>query len=367
MPSQKPGSNSSSINQIQRLLGKYPGRTLLRLGAALGGLWLANTCLGMIWPEPDQIATNKPKTNVVAKLAPLPKNPVTVLLVGIDADQINDLSNQAAPQGPANADSLILIRFAAQKQVEILLLPTELGVVLPGAPENQPLAASYRQGGVALTGDVIAQIVGLPEGEPQRFVVIPRQALRSLVNALGDMNVTLAESFNSTDNTQNYTVSLEAGPQTLNGSQVEQLVRYRSDPNESAGRRHRQKWVINGLAKRLRNPSTLAFLPDLINQLSSEVQTDLSQRELLSLAAAAIRSSQFPNLEELPLAPRAGEQTLRQLKSDLTMPLWPQNSADQHSENFDLESPHSEGLDSESRDSENLDLERTDSNGNDSD
>ena len=58
---------------------------------------------------------------------------------------------------------------------------------LPGREKLQTLADAYPLGGIALTADVISEVVGLPEEEPDRFVVMPRQALRSLVDGLGEV------------------------------------------------------------------------------------------------------------------------------------------------------------------------------------
>ena len=173
---------------------------------------------------------------------------------------------------------------------------------------------------------MIAEILGLTKGQPHRFVVIPRKALRVLVDGLGDVEVNLNAPFKHKDNAQNYSVDLQAGRQRLNGGEVEQLVRYRAGPEEESGRRQRQQWILNGLSRQLRQPNTLAKLPKLLKEFSKEVQTDLTPRELLSLTAAALSNNQFPILSELPLAPRAGEQTLRQLKASHPMPLWPQGN-----------------------------------------
>ena len=84
-----------------------------------------------------------------------------VLMVGIDADGINDPDNKAAPKGPPNADSLMLVQISAGEPLQVLQLPTELAVNLPGSETLQSLADAYQQGGVALTADVIAEVVGL--------------------------------------------------------------------------------------------------------------------------------------------------------------------------------------------------------------
>ena len=61
-----------------------------------------------------------------------------------------------------------------------------------------------------------------------------------------------------------------------------------------------------------------------MNQLNTEVETNLSRSEQLSLAAAIIASPEPARFSRLPLAERAGEQTLRQIDAGTSLPLWPQ-------------------------------------------
>ena len=277
----------------------------------------------MIWPKPDPMAAAPPSADDPTSLAPLPRRPVTVLMVGIDADGINDPSNRAAPKGPANADSLMLIRISAGEPVQVLQLPTELAVNLPGREKLQSLADAYPIGGVALTADVISEVVGLPEGQPDRFVVISRQALRNLVDGLGEVEVTLNQSYEHKDSAQNYSVNLQAGRQTLNGRQAEQLARFRPEPKNDQARRIRQQKLLEGIHDQLNQPNAIALLPSVIGEVSTQMETDLTPMEIMSLAAAALSSDQPPVITRLELAPRTGEQVMRELKANQKLPLWP--------------------------------------------
>ena len=269
------------------------------------------------------MAAAPPSADDPTSLAPLPRRPVTVLMVGIDADGINDPSNRAAPKGPANADSLMLIRISAGKPVQVLQLPTELAVNLPGREKLQSLADAYPLGGVALTADVISEVVGLPEGQPDRFVVISRQALRNLVDGLGEVEVTLNQSYEHKDSAQNYSVNLQAGRQTLNGRQAEQLARFRPEPKNDQARRIRQQKLLEGIHDQLNQPNAIALLPSVIGEVSTQMETDLTPMEIMSLAAAALSSDQPPVITRLELAPRTGEQVMRELKANQKLPLWP--------------------------------------------
>ena len=325
MAAQAPDGDSKQSDK-RPWLGPKPLRTVLRIGAAVSSVWIVGAALTAIWPVADRVAPALPSADEPDSLAPYPNQPVTVMVVGVDANGIGDPINRAAPSGPANADSVMLIRVEALKPLQILQMPTELGVNLPGINTMQPLASSYRQGGVALTADVVADVVGLPEGEPSRFVVMPRKALRHLVNGLGDVDVRLDQTLTHQDKRQNYSVNLQAGRQTLNGAQAEQLARFRPDPLNNHERRLRQQWLMAAIHDQLQQPNAILVLPGLVNELSAQVETDLNQQEWLSLAAAALSSDQPPVVSTLPLAPRAGEQPLRQLKADASAPLWPKQN-----------------------------------------
>lgn len=325
MAAQAPDGDSKQSDK-RPWLGPKPLRTVLRIGAAVGSVWIVGAALTAIWPVADRVAPALPSADEPDSLAPYPNQPVTVMVLGVDANGIGDPINRAAPSGPANADSVMLIRVEALKPLQILQMPTELGVNLPGINTMQPLASSYRQGGVALTADVVADVVGLPEGEPSRFVVMPRKALRHLVNGLGDVDVRLDQTLTHQDKRQNYSVNLQAGRQTLNGAQAEQLARFRPDPLNNHERRLRQQWLMAAIHDQLQQPNAILVLPGLVNELSAQVETDLNQQEWLSLAAAALSSDQPPVVSTLPLAPRAGEQPLRQLKADASAPLWPKQN-----------------------------------------
>ena len=306
-------------------LGRRPLRTVLRLGAAVLGVAISGWLLTKLWPEPDRIARGAPpNADNPRSLAPYPEEPVTVLIVGVDADKLGDPSNKAAPEGPANADALLLVRISADEPVQVLQMPTELAVRLPGGDQPTNLSSLWLSGGVSLVNDAIREVVGLPEGVPQRYVVMPRQALRSLVNKLGEVDVILGQSYRSEDSSQGYTVNLQAGRQSLNGVEAEQLARFRNDTGDDVNRRIRQQLLIKALIEQIKAPGGIEVIPSLVKLLDSEVETNLSQSEQLSLAAAAIASPTPLQITQLPLAKRAGDQLLRQLKPGLASPLWPQ-------------------------------------------
>ena len=316
-------SEDSQQKPSKGWLGDRPGRSLLRIGAALLGTALAGTALATVWPKPDPVGADVQSSEGSSTLAPLPEQDVMVLVVGLDADTINAASNQAAPKGPANADSLMLVNISTKEPVQILQLPTELAVQLPGIEEMQSLSKTWQHGGIALTSDVVGELIELPVNKPDRYLVISRQGLRRFVEGLGDIEVTLNQTYKYEDKSQGYSVNLQAGIQTLNGAQAEQLARHKPKANDDHQRRMRQRLLLQGVHQQLTQIDAITVVPELLSVFSNQVKTDISSKEMLSLMAAAISAPSPPVITELPLAPRAGQQMLRELKPDLSLPIWP--------------------------------------------
>ena len=317
---------SSKETRLPRWFGRRPLRTVLRLGAIALGMGATGWLLSVLWPEPARAAKEAlTKSDAITNLAPFPSAPVMVLVVGIDANQLGESSNQAAPLGRANADALLLLRMSADEPLQVLQIPSEIAVQLPGNDQPTSLASLWQRGGVALLNDAIQEILGQTQQAPQRYVVMPRMALRTLVDGLGDVDLVLNETYQHNDKSQGYSIKLQAGRQRLNGERAEQFVRYRETPLDNANRRTRQQDLIVALVEQLKDSSVISSLPLLVGQLESELDTNLSRREQLSLAVALIASPPPVRITQVPLARRVDNQILRQVKSDQIWPLWPQN------------------------------------------
>ena len=317
---------SSKETRLTRWFGRRPWRTLLRLSSIALGVGATGWMLSVLWPEPDRAAKEaSTMSDALTSLAPFPSGPVTVLVVGIDANQLGEPLNQAAPLGRANADALLLLRISADEPLQVLQIPSEIAVQLPGNDQPISLTSLWQRGGVALLNDAIQEILGQMQQAPQRYVVMPRTALRTVVDALGDVDLVLNETYQHNDKSQGYNIKLQAGRQRLNGERAAQFVRYRETPLDNANRRIRQQDLIVALVDQLKDSTVISTLPLLVGQLESELDTNLSRREQLSLAAAVIASPLPVRITQVPLAKRVDNQILRQVKPDQTLPLWPKN------------------------------------------
>ncbi|MCT0229948.1 LCP family protein [Synechococcus sp. CS-1324] len=301
--------------------GRGRGRRLLLAAVATLGLAGGIALVKLLWlpADPDQATIET--TN---QLAEPPSRPITVLLIGSDADRLGAANNGAAPSGPANSDVLLLARINPDGTLRLLNLPTDLAVQLPGAKGLQSLGSLYRQGGAALAGTAIAALLGLESGQPERYLVVPRGALRELVDGLGGVELNPETPLRSTDKTQNFTVDLQAGLQEFSGRQVEQMVRFKEPSLGEQGRRIRQQTVLQAMLQQISRAEQGSRLPELLVRLMPQLETNLSRGESLSLLTAAIRKPEAIRFDQLPLTPPTKPgQALRQLPAAAPLPLWP--------------------------------------------
>lgn len=262
-------------------------------------------------------------------------------MIGVDGERLGDPLNRAAPMGPAQADALLLVRVNPQGPLQVLQLPSELALSLPGRPSPVALGALYRLGGVALTAETVRELLNLDRTAPQRYMVVSRQALRELVDGVGGVEVSPPRRLKYTDKTLKYSIDLPSGVQRLSGAKVEQMVRYRDKWLGEAGRRNNQQLVLDGLREQLGRSEQLALLPNLVTSWRGQVDTNLNPQEMLSLLAIGLDKGTTLQFRSLPMKPASKEfGDLRQLDPQAPRPLWPEPSPSESSSSS--ESPSAE-------------------------
>ena len=296
-------------------------RDLLMLAVGLIGAVATTTLIGLIWRDQDRGSVEKQLT--AATLAEKPRRAVTVLVIGSDADSISDTTNNAAPSGPPNADALMLVRVNPEGPLQVLNIPIDLAVLLPGETEPRPLGQLYEMGGVALLSDTVAELIGLDRPGPDRYMVLPRGALRAVVGELGGLEVKPPRTMRYEDKAQKLSIDLQSGLQRLDGEQVEGMARFRDKWLGESGRRSNHQLLVTSLRERLGQPELLGRLPVLIDVLEKKVDTNLTARESLSLLAAGLDDDRPIQFGTLPLTPAKPEQApLRQLDPEAKGKLW---------------------------------------------
>lgn len=290
---------------------------MVLLGAVVG-----SALVGLAWRQEDPAAEAEERPTP-ASLGEKPRRAVTLLLIGSDTDSIAAATNKAAPAGQANADAVVMVRVNPGGPLQILNLPVNLAVRMPGEDRPQRLGDLYTKGGVALMADTVRELLGMEAPQPDRYIVLSRAGLRRLVDGLGGLEVNPPRSMRYEDKSQKLKIDLQSGLQRLDGTEVEHMARYRDKWLGESGRRANQDLLITSLRERMAQPEQLSQLPDLLGGMRQEVQTNLSLREALSLLAASLEESQEIRFASLPLSPiKKSHEGLRQLDPKAGPRLW---------------------------------------------
>ncbi|NCU75809.1 MAG: LytR family transcriptional regulator [Synechococcaceae bacterium WB7_1C_051] len=213
--------------------------------------------------------------------------------------------------------------------VEIIQIPTELSVLLPGQKQLQPISNLYGQGGVALVADVVAQLManGGEPVPPDRYLLLSPDGLREVINRIGGLPFDIETPLRYQDKAGKLKIELDAGRQWLGGKELEQFLQFKGPDKGDGGRRQRQQQLLLPLADRLADAAVAPQLPALLSQMRAQLNTNLSHGELLSLLAAGLKDPDLIQLSRLPLRGDQAARKLDQIRAEPLLELWHQAQA----------------------------------------
>ncbi|GAC1494506.1 MAG: hypothetical protein NVS1B2_11260 [Vulcanimicrobiaceae bacterium] len=246
------------------------------------------------------------------------KDRVALLLLGIDYGY--DSKDQESSRN-ARADTIkaISLNLPSEKEptgsVAMLSVPRDMAAVMTDGRENKINAAyggfDYNYAAAAHNeSKVVARFLGVPRFD--RYVTLRINATKELVDAIGGIDVTPDETMNYDDTWGHLHIHFIGGKHYhMNGEQAVSYARFRHDACSDPCRIKRQDQVIKLTIAKLRNDkfNDLVHINALIDVVRRNVYTDLSQREILSLAWAfqhldlkKIDARQVPFLADKELA-----------------------------------------------------------------
>ena len=205
------------------------------------------------------------------------KDRVSVLLIGAD---------QRPDQIKFNTDSLIFASIDPKtKQVSLLSIPRDTRVALSGH-------GHVKINEVAALTDLptlqknVEQLTGQPLSG---YVQTNFAGFKKIIDTLGGITVDVEKNmYYETGDLEDGYINLVKGVQRLDGSQALQYARFRHDALGDISRTARQQVVLKAVAKEMFRLSTLPKLPFLIPQLREAVNTNLSGKDMFSLAKVAV-------------------------------------------------------------------------------
>lgn len=221
-----------------------------------------------IWSAANQsyVPPTQTKSDKRDTAVKIHKDPVAILLLGVDERE-----------GDRGRSDTIMIATINPHEQDVVLtnIPRDTRVEIPGREGKDKINHSYAYGGVDLTRKTVEHFLDLPiDG----YVQINMQGLKKIVDELDGIDVEVPFTFSY----GGYT--FEKGTMHLNGNETLAFARMRKeDPTGDFGRIKRQQEVIRAIIRKGTNWTTLTKLDDVMDELGSNVRTDIAPFQLLQL------------------------------------------------------------------------------------
>lgn len=218
-----------------------------------------------------------------------------------------------------NTDVMIIASYnVTDGQISMMQIPrdTYIDVGRGNKKANSLLASFYNEALRNKDKDPMsAAIKGMEETFEKVFcITIDYYALMDLngfvniVDAMGGVEVDVPANMKYTDPYQGLYINLKKGPQTLNGDQAEQFIRFRADYVEGdIGRVDAQKIFIGACINKMKNSFNVSTISNIAKEVIEYVETDIPLADLVYYAKSAL-SVDLGNMTMLTLPGIQGRQ-----------------------------------------------------------
>ncbi len=269
---------------------------LLFLAFLAGGLG-ASTAL-FISSRPFQRTESLEQVESIVNVAQL-RRPVNILVLGtvVLSSDLPGAKDIPPPKGyletiegnlNGQSDAILLIRFDPYNNtITSLSVPRDTQVQIPELGVSKINAANY-VGGAVLSAKTVSNL--LNHVTIDRYVRVNVEGFAQLIDALGGVEVFVPIDMKYQDDSQHLYINLKKGMQTLNGKQAIQFMRFRHDGLGDIGRVQRQQMLLRSLAEQKLNLETVRKVPELVEVIKQNLDTNLSIEEMLALVGFASKT-----------------------------------------------------------------------------
>ena len=236
---------------------------------------------------------------------------VNLLLMGRDVD-LDNRAQVVHTRGRTDLMMLAHLDFVHQRAY-LLSVPRDSWVQVPGHGHHK-INAAHALGGPDLAMATVQELLGV---RPDYYLTVDYQAVARAIDQMGGVQVLVDKPLHYDDNWGRLHIHLEPGRRRLTGEQAVGMARYRKS-NSGLGdtdqqRIARQQRLLGALRARLREPAVLLAVPAIVDQVRSNIDTNLQPEHLASLAWFA--RGMAPGA--LRMATLPGEQRSTCVKPDL--------------------------------------------------
>lgn len=224
---------------------------------------------------------------------------LNILVLGTDNPDPTNSELTFSETLRGRSDTMLLVRVNhEQESINVLSIPRDTRVRIPESGITKVNVANAI-GGPALAAEVVSELLG--DVPIDRYVRLNTNGIAELIDVLGGVEIDVPSPMKYVDRTQGLEIDLEPGVQRLSGEEAHHFLRFRQDELGDIGRVQRQQQMIRAVSEQALRPRTLLRLPDIVQTIRDNVDTNMTLDELLSLSQFAFKSrSDSLNLVMLP-------------------------------------------------------------------
>lgn len=247
--------------------------------------------IGIICVAIFYFLNNKIETDFIAKTESKAHNPIdlnfnfsprrqNILLMGVDV-----ASNTENPFKGNRSDTMLLISIAPYgKNINVISIPRDSKVYIAGKNKADKINHAFAFGGAKLAVRTVEETFGV---KINNYIAISNEGVIKMIDTLGGLPIYIEKNMKYDDYSANLHINLKQGDHILTGRQTEGYLRFRHDSFGDIGRIRRQQWFFNALLERLKDPTVIVKIPELLKIIPEYIQTDLSAYDLAKYAGMA--------------------------------------------------------------------------------
>lgn len=252
------------------------------------------------------------------------KDPVGILLMGVDSSQKRD------PSEGARSDTLIYVTINPHsKKIKAYSISRDLYAWVDDNYYTK-INAAFSIGQEVQASKAVEKFLDAPV---DYFVSVNMDALVDIVDSIGgiEVNNTLGFPISISDTEPLYTSVVNPGIQHVNGDQalVYSRMRYQ-DPEGDVGRQKRQREVIMSIISKLKSGSILTSYNKILNVVKDNIKTSITFDDIPSMITTY--SDSLQNVEMSSIVGRgemindiyfmiAGKNNLLEIRNDIRQQL----------------------------------------------
>lgn len=216
--------------------------------------------------------------------------PVNILLMGVDARGVKK------GEIPRSDTMLVLSLDPVTNKAHVFSILRDTYVSIPEHGRDRINTAIIYGPNTAM--QTVSDLLGIPI---QYYVYTDFQGFIKLIDAIGGIDYTVEKDmvYKTIADGPEYDIDLKAGYQHLDGSKALQYVRFRHDATSDYTRTQRQRAFLSAVADKLKSTTSLVKLPDILNQVSPYIDTNLTVNDMWKLASVGYDSS-VAGSEQIP-------------------------------------------------------------------